>query len=362
MNLLKKCGLPVSKVQLVHLNPEYVREGELSLGELFAIEDVTRDVMELMVGVAADMQQALEYLSAEVEPAGNCDCVYKGRSNHCTMFGHSNPNMPTYGVHDLTRIGASKKKLAELIDTGVYTIDDIPVDFELTEKQRNQADVYTIGKPMINPGAIRDELDKLEFPLYFFDYETYPCAIPRFDGFSPYNQIPIQYSLHILESAEAEPTHKEFLYVGEQDPSANLLAQLRQDIGPKGSVLAWHKSFEQGRNSEIANRIPDGEAFMEDMNNRMFDLEDIFTAQLHVHPGFKGKTSIKYVLPTLVPELSYKDLEIKEGGTASQEWNKIATNAVSDAEKLKIADNLKKYCKLDTYAMYAIWKHLHELE
>ena len=31
----------------------------------------------------------------------------------------------------------------------------------------------------------------------------------------------------------------------------------------------------------------------------------------------KGSYSIKYVLPALVPELSYDDLDIKDGGTAS---------------------------------------------
>jgi len=31
----------------------------------------------------------------------------------------------------------------------------------------------------------------------------------------------------------------------------------------------------------------------------------------------RGSYSIKYVLPALVPELSYNDLDIKEGGTAS---------------------------------------------
>jgi len=30
-----------------------------------------------------------------------------------------------------------------------------------------------------------------------------------------------------------------------------------------------------------------------------------------------GRSSIKNVLPALVPELSYKDLEVQEGGTAS---------------------------------------------
>ena len=30
------------------------------------------------------------------------------------------------------------------------------------------------------------------------------------------------------------------------------------------------------------------------------------------------------------------------------------------AERASIAEALREYCKLDTYAMFAIWKRLHE--
>jgi hypothetical protein len=33
----------------------------------------------------------------------------------------------------------------------------------------------------------------------------------------------------------------------------------------------------------------------------------------------------------------------------------------SDRERASIAAALREYCKLDTYAMYAIWKKLHKL-
>jgi len=359
--LLQKFGLEFSRMNIIHLNNEYVRSGDLVLSQLFTIEDVTDQVLELLPIVKLDMDQALTYLSAEVEPAGACDCVYKGRSGHCTMFRHINTHIPEYSVHDISRIGNSKKKLTDLIDSGVYTLDEIPVDFSLTDNQRNQVDVYKAGRAMVNPISIAEELDKLIYPLYFLDYETYPCAVPRFDGFSPYNQIPFQYSLHILESPEAEPSHKDFLYEGTNDPSPDLFAALSRDIGPVGSVLVWNKKFEQGINQQLASRLPAAAPFMSDVNSRVYDLMDIFTAQLYVHPGFKGKTSIKNVLPTLVPELSYKELNIKEGGTASQRWNQIATNRATEAEKRQIVSDLKTYCGLDTYAMYVIWKHLYNL-
>ena len=93
----------------------------------------------------------------------------------------------------------------------------------------------------------------------------------------------------------------------------------------------------------------------------MIFFKAFFKKQYFVHKDFRGSTSIKRVLPVLAPELSYKDLEIHEGGTASQSWNKLTTSDISEEEKQKIAEDLRKYCERDTYAMYVIWKHLDEI-
>ena len=42
-----------------------------------------------------------------------------------------------------------------------------------------------------------------------------------------------------------------------------------------------------------------------------------FKQKWYYTPEMRGSYSIKAVLPALVPELSYNDLDIKEGSTAS---------------------------------------------
>ena len=63
----------------------------------------------------------------------------------------------------------------------------------------------------------------------------------------------------------------------------------------------------------------------------------------------------------LVPALSYEDLAIREGGTASQSWDKITSGQTSQAERNTIARDLKLYCERDTFAMVAIWRFLQRL-
>jgi hypothetical protein len=73
---------------------------------------------------------------------------------------------------------------------------------------------------------------------------------------------------------------------------------------------------------------------MERINGQMQDLRDVFAKWHYAHPGFRGSTSIKAVMPVLVPELSYDDLEIKEGATASEQWWKMTAEDIPAGERL----------------------------
>lgn len=361
VNLLRKCGLKINKAYLIHLNSKYVRSGKLNISKLFKIVDVSNEVESIVNDVDIEINKALKYISQTSEPEGFCSCIYKGRSRHCSTFKYSNSKVPEYSVHDISRIGNSGAKLKELIDNNIFHIDKIPEDIKLSNIQQSQVDSYISGNVFIDKEKIIKEFKSLKFPLYFLDYETFPAGIPRFDGFSPYNQIPFQYSVHILESPDSKPKHQDFLYIESDDPSKSFAESLQSHIGEKGSIVIWHKSFECGRNNEIAVRIPATKAFMDFIKTRVYDLEDIFKKQYYIHKNFRGSSSIKRILPVLVPELSYKGIKIQEGGTAADTWNKIITNSFSELEKKEAAENLKIYCGLDTYAMYSIWRILHNL-
>ncbi|MEK7194259.1 MAG: DUF2779 domain-containing protein [Patescibacteria group bacterium] len=360
--LARKTGYTVAGAYLLRLNREYVRAGDIDLNKLFVIEDVLTFVDEVMPKVQEEIQVLIATLGSEKEPSGPCCCVYKGRSNHCTTFAHHNKDVPTYGVHDLTRIGNSKKRLYELIDSRIYDILKIPDGFKFGKKITKQVEVHKRGKADIDHDAIRTELETLQFPLYFVDYESFNPAIPRFSGYKPYQQIPFQFSLHILNSPEAEPTHEEFLYTGDKDPSPLFIEDLRKKMGKVGSVIVWFKPFEATHiNKRLAIRMPEHAEFLNEMNARMFDLMTIFSKQLHIHPDFHGSASIKKVLPVLCPELSYKELDIGNGSEAMNTWNRLVTEGSSESERAKTEKAMLEYCALDTYAMYAIWRHLVEI-
>ena len=363
--LARKVGYTVTGAYLVRLNKNYVRGGSINLDKLFVVEPVITYVDEVLPRVESEIKEMIKLLASSKQPHGPCCCIYKGRSKHCTTFSESNNKILTkkeleYGVHDLTRIGSSKKRLCELIDSGIYHISKIPDDFEFGKKIEKQVRTHKRGKEDIDREAIRTELDSLKFPLYFLDYESFNPAIPRFVGYKPYQQIPFQFSIHRLDSPDAKLSHEEFLYTGKDDPSPLFAADLRKKIGKVGSIIVWNKTFEQSHiNRHLAIRIPEYADFLNDIISRMFDLMTIFSKQLYIHPDFHGSASIKKVLPVL-STLSYEDLDIGNGSEAMNTWNKLVTENVSDNERAKTEKAMRDYCGQDTKAMYEIWKYLLE--
>lgn len=356
--VLRQNKVPLGRLYVVRLNSEYVRGNELDLQELFAIDDFTERAAKVRDEVAHEIDEAHEWQSQAAEPAGPCDCIYKGRNQHCTTFAHTNPDVPAYSVHDITRIGSSKKKLAALIDRGILRIEDVPGDVELSELQDNQVQAAKSGRASIDREAVEEFLSALAYPLSFLDYETYPAGVPRFPGFGPYNHVPFQFSLHIIDVPGGPLRHHEFLHTESTCPDGPLIAALRKVMPAKGSVVTWNQTFEMGINDKLGERNADALDFLDDVNARVVDLMDVFSTQAYVHPGFRGRTSIKAVLPVLVPALTYKTLAIQEGATATAKWNEIVTGKVDAAGAARLRADLLAYCGLDTLAMVEIWRAL----
>ena len=114
-------------------------------------------------------------------------------------------------------------------------------------------------------------------------------------------------------------------------------------------------------NKDMAKLHPEYAAFLEQLNERIYDLGDIVNLGYYLHPGFKGSWSIKHVLPVMVPELSYKGMVIGKGDQASMAWWNMTFGQVDQREKEQLTEALLRYCELDTLAMVEIYRKLDDL-
>jgi hypothetical protein len=236
-----------------------------------------------------------------------------------------------------------------------------PEKFPLSEKQWLQVRSELNSQIIIDKKKIREFLKELKYPLYFLDFETFSTAIPIFDISRPYQQLVFQYSLHVLQSKKSELQHKEYLAeVNGIDPRMKFIEQLIVDCGKKGNILVYNISFESGKLSELANTFPRYGKEINEIIHRLKDLMIPFQKRWYYTPSMKGSYSIKKVLPALVPELSYYDLNIQEGGTAINTFSAMLTG-VFQGDIEQTLNDLLAYCKLDTFAMVKILEKLLEI-
>ena len=207
--------------------------------------------------------------------------------------------------------------------------------------------------PIIDDKNIKRELLALSEPIYFMDFETMNWAIPRYPKSNPYNQIPFQWSLHILSEGDLE--HREFLALDSDDPRPGFVRSLVDNVGDSGPVVVYHKSFEGGILKNLAGVFPDRQKELYNIISRLWDLEKIFL-KFYTDSKFLGSTSIKNVLPVVAPSLSYDDLEINDGGLAQAGWVRMIESMGVDKEDLRKA--LLAYCRMDTRAMVEVYERL----
>lgn len=356
--VLESAGYTVRNVSVIYCDNNYVRQGDIDIDKLTISEDVTTQVRSKLESTRRNVVSAVKTISQpDVPDMTPRRAKLGGYKEWLDIFLSINPVDDKYSIYNLAQISA--EQLGNLEDMHISKIVDIPDDFNLKPVQKRQIEATRLGEPILDPNKITKFISKLEYPVYFLDYETLSSIIPPFDGLKPYQQLPFQYSLHILSSPDADLEHLEFLHTLETNPLPELVSHLKNDIGDSGSVLVWYEGFEKSCNELMANMMPEHKEFLLSVNERVVDLMIPFQKGWYIDKDFMGSASIKNVLPVIAPDLSYKDMDISEGATAQRLWMEaVYTDKNSEAEKTKLMESLRAYCELDTYAMVKIFEFL----
>lgn len=366
--VLEKSGLSIRNISVIHANKEYVRKGEIDPNKITARTDITDEVRSLASTTLLQIDMAFNTLAQKDLPDISPRFVNQVNlprvgsqwmQEWLSIYKTLIPNLDPYSIYNLSY--PSPEQIGKLEDKGIELIKDIPEDLALREKQLVQIQTTRDNKRIIKKEEIKNLLDTFQYPLYFFDYETCSSVIPQFDGGSPYTDYPFQYSLHILESPEAELKHVEYLHNENSNPMPGLLDQLQKDIGETGTVLTWNMSYEKGCNDRMAKLYPEYEDFLASLNERINDLMLPFSKVMFFDKDFMGSASVKKVMPVLAPELSYKELNVGDGLLARRMWTETVLKSKHAHKKAEIMYDLSKYCTLDTFAMVRILEELRKI-
>jgi Domain of unknown function(DUF2779)/Domain of unknown function DUF83 len=244
-----EAGLKIRRCFLCHINNQFIRRGEIDLKEFFTLVDVTSDVSVYSRDIGSRISEMGKIIRSancpETQIGPHCDSPYT-----CPLHEYCWSFVPAHSVFDL--YGDNKGRRWDLLKRNILRISEIPKDYPLSAKQEIQRAAVLSGRPQVKRTQIAEFLKNLKYPLHFLDFETFSTAIPLFDGIRPYEQIPFQFSLHIVHEAGEKPKHRKYLADGRKDPRPEFMRQLKAAIEPVGSILVFNAPFEKGRLKECA--------------------------------------------------------------------------------------------------------------
>lgn len=353
-HVLTGSGVNLTNASLCHINNNYIYNGKhIDPHGLFTIVDLTDETRALQSEVVKQLKDLKVMLSAKKPPKGDPPFVC-GDPYECLYYDHCTSDKDEYWVFNLPRLRSDK--LRELHGRGIVRVQDLPDDMKLSAIQERVKKALLSGKEYISPDLI-PELNGVEYPLHFLDFETFMPTIPRYKGTRPYQTLPFQWSCHILHK-NGKLDHKEYICTEDQDPREEFTATMLDVLGSSGTI-ATYSPYEKRIISQMANELPEyGKRLME-LLPRLWDLYAVISSNYY-HPGFGKSFSIKSVLPTLVksPDLDYKKLDVQDGGQASLAYEVMICKSTDVTEKKRIRTALTEYCKLDTFAMVELRREL----
>jgi len=350
LHVLEGSGVAVRRACLLHIDNTYIYEGgPYDLGKLFQVEDVTDGARTFVrLEVPPSLAEMKEVLRAEdppeLEVGRRCSNPYR-----CEFYGHCRKGAPEHHIEQLPR--ATSGLIQALLAAGIRDIRDIPHDFPGLSTIHARVHDSVIREHPYRGSGLGASLRAAEYPVHFLDFETFNPALPVYPGTRPYQVIPFQWSLHVRDSA-GDLRHRSFLHDGDTDPREAFVLSLLDAIELQGTIVVY-TGFEQSRLRELADTFPQYSDRLMGLCGRMLDLHAVIRDHYY-HPGFHGSYSMKAILPAVVPDLGYDDLEIHEGAHASAAFAQMIAPETEETERQHLRQALLDYCRRDTEAMVRI--------
>ncbi|MDO4664156.1 MAG: DUF2779 domain-containing protein [Erysipelotrichaceae bacterium] len=359
--ICQACGVEVSEHEFLYLNSSYVRQDNPKPSDFFKITShlkkkrggftrlsATEQIQQKMGSVTfeqlVDMANKLSNSTLDdycVRRVSSCT-----RPNKCPYYEECfhEQQLPDYASAFLS--SSSSREWIE--EKGIERLGDITSDlFEGTPMQYAQIKADQNGGVFMDDQAIRYWMKQIEYPICYLDFEWETFAIPPYVKMKAFDVLCFQYSMHI-ENEQGELDHKTFFATG--DCRKDFIEHLLEDIPDHGSIMVFNMDgAEKLRLRQLANQFPEYRVQLEQVNNRMIDLQAPFENGCFYDLRQRGKSSLKTLMPLFSACASYDQLDIHNGMEAVFAYRE--TLLENDPCKVqKIGERISDYCSMDTYA------------
>ena len=350
----EQCGLKIASASVRHLNRNFILDRAGHYDGLFSDAELYDDAARAAANLSMTIAEARCVLAGdepELPTGAHCSSPYVCEfGDHCKQ---SEPEPPLWPIAQLPNTGS--RLAAKWGEQEIYDLRELPAKAELSPLHERIRQTVSTGIPYLDTEAFAEAVLQWPYPRTWLDFEAIAFAVPRWVGTKPWQAIPFQFSAHV-EQSDGSIEHVEALDLFGDDPR-EAIADALANLPARGAVIAWSKSYESARLRELADALPHHSAMLLSLADRLVDPMPVAKAHYY-HPSQRGSFSIKYVLPTVAPELDYSSLHVADGMAAQAAYLEAIDPGCMPQRWHEIDAALREYCGQDTWAMVVICNRL----
>lgn len=277
--VITNAGIDLADINIIHLNKNYIRKGDLDIPLLFNPTSVLKEVLELQSFISSTSVELMEVLAKNTPPP-------KEVGEHC--------NIP------------------------------YPCDFQTFCNKGILPSGIDMEK-FFDQKALSTFTNNLKFPLSFLSLQAWSSAVPLYDGHWPYKQVCFQFSLHTESEPGKALEHVYFLEKEINSGQKELIERLLEAAGEVGHIIVHRDSFVKFHLQQLKNEFSYLDKKITSLQNRIVELNAPFTIDILLEEEIEND---------MLQEETVNGFSIKESSSAAAAF----FNLGSESNRSKIIE------------------------
>lgn len=190
--VLNGCKVPISDMQLMYVNENYVKNGEIDINNLFVFKSVKEYVEQQLDSIDKKVNEFKNVVNLSNAPRINigtqCFTPYK-----CDFLGHCWKKVEKDSFLHTTAY--NDKELFSLYNSGIQDNRNFKKILDPLSLEMNQIDALEQNTFYINYKNFYELIGKKTESIAFLNILFYRPAVPILDGHKPYQEVVLAFSI-----------------------------------------------------------------------------------------------------------------------------------------------------------------------
>lgn len=328
--VLKGCNVPISDMQLMYINGDYVRHGDIDIKQLFSFKSVKEFAEQKIDSIDKKINEFKDIVNLNNAPRVNigtqCFNPYK-----CEFLGHCWKKVLQDSYLHTTAY--NDKELFSLYNNGITDNRDFKKMIDPLSLEMNQIDALEQNSYHINFKTFYDLIGKRTESIAYLNILFYRPAVPLLDGHKPYQEVVLAFS--ILSNNDNKTINWNCL----EDYS-----KMEEGLKILTEVLRKYEKiiyFSEQNINVLMNRYKIIES--KDISYKTVNLRDILKESDYFHKKTKYNFSLKSIYEGLfADEVIFEHSRIILNATSDNELERILVEKDMEDENIFLQRTYKK--------------------